>query len=116
MTTRGRAIRYTAVAALVVLTPTGFSTGRGHGSGDGEGGGGCSSSSQDHDSSSSTGGGSYGDHDYDDDDHGSGGGDGGNSTPSLQDATVELVSCATQEKPYAIVEVTNPNTREAPSR
>ncbi|GHB37194.1 hypothetical protein GCM10010377_30200 [Streptomyces viridiviolaceus] len=99
----------------MVLTLTGFSTGRGHGSGggDGGGGGGCSSSSQNHDSSSSTGGGSYGDHDYDDDEHGSGGGgNGGNSTPSLQDATVELVSCATHEKPYATVEVTNPNTRE----
>ncbi|MBD0424834.1 hypothetical protein H0H10_37660 [Streptomyces sp. TRM S81-3] len=119
MTTRGRALRFTAVSALVVLTLTGFSTGRGHGGGSGDGGGGgCSSSGQDHDSSSSSssGGGGYRDHDYDDDTdddetYGSGGG-GSDSTPYLQDATVELVTCATKTTPYATVEVTNPNTTE----
>ncbi|MEV5549583.1 hypothetical protein AB0L35_26170 [Streptomyces sp. NPDC052309] len=118
MTTRGRALRFTAVSALVVLTLTGFSTGRGHGGGSGDGGGGgCSSSGQDHDSSSSSssGGGGYRDHDYDDDTYddetyGSGGG-GSDSTP-LEDATVELVTCATKTTPYATVEVTNPNTTE----
>ena len=131
MTTRGRAFRYTAISALVVLSLTGFSTGRGHGhgGGDGDGGGGCSSSSQDHDSSSSSsdgdvykdddsygsgtsGGYGYGhsgsDHDDDTDSGGSGGDSGGSA---LQAATVELVSCATDDDPYATVEVTNPNNR-----
>ncbi|MEU9594184.1 hypothetical protein AB0D84_31315 [Streptomyces sp. NPDC048193] len=130
MTTRGRAFRYTAISALVVLSLTGFSTGRGHGHGHGGGdGGGCSSSSQDHDSSSSSSDGdvykdddSYGSgtsggygyghsgSDYDDDtDGGSGGGSGGSAQRA---ATVELVSCATEDDPYATVEVTNPNDRE----
>lgn len=132
MTTRGRAFRYTAISALVVLSLTGFSTGRGHGhghGGGGDGGGGCSSSSQDHDSSSSSsdgdvykdddsygsgtsGGYGYGhsgsDHDDDTDSGGSGGDSGGSA---LQAATVELVSCATEDDPYATVEVTNPNNR-----
>ena len=129
MTTRGRAFRYTAISALVVLSLTGFSTGRGHGhGGGGDGGGGCSSSSQDHDSSSSS---SDGDVYKDDDSYGSGtsggygyghsgsdhdddtdsGGSGGDSGGALQAATVELVSCATEDDPYATVEVTNPNNR-----
>jgi hypothetical protein len=129
------------VLVLVVLALTGFSTGRGrggsHGHG-GSGGGGCSSSSQDHDSSrSSTSGGGYsgGSYDSDDDDHyGNSGGSGGGgssytrrpdygSTPTsssgsgsrkaLQDGTAKLVSCATPARPYATVEVSNPNGREA---
>lgn len=99
MRSGGRKVRLTAVAALVVLSLTGFSTGRGHKSdGDGDGGGGgCSSSSQDHDSStSSTSGGSDG-----------GSGDVGSS--ALRDGTARLVTCATEEKPYATIEVTNPN-------
>ncbi|CQR63473.1 Conserved Hypothetical Protein [Streptomyces leeuwenhoekii] len=125
------------MSALVVLALTGFSTGRGHGGGhggEGGGGGGCSSSGQDHDgSSSSSGGGSYQDSGHDDhDDHdgydpdeygdyeyrdtggsGSGGsGSGGTSGSSqLQDAEAELVACATEAEPHAVVEVTNPNTR-----
>jgi hypothetical protein len=134
--------------AMVVLTLTGFSSGRHHssrhGSGGGGGGGGCSSSSQDHDSSSSTtGGGSYGSG-SDDDSYGSGSDDdsygdgygssnssGGSSytrrpthrvtsTPSgsgtaqpLEDGSARLVSCATDKRPYATVEVTNPNNRKA---
>ncbi|GAB2976414.1 hypothetical protein GCM10023080_046320 [Streptomyces pseudoechinosporeus] len=115
----------------------------GHGGGSGgSGGGGCSSSSQDHGSSSSTtSGGSYGsgsdddsDDSYDDsyDDSGSTSTSGGGSstrrpgyrstpTPSstgtssaeLEDGTAKLVSCATATTPYATVEVTNPNKREA---
>ncbi|MFJ8545413.1 hypothetical protein ACIRFH_25995 [Streptomyces sp. NPDC093586] len=137
MTTRGRALRFTAISALVVLSLTGFSTGRGHGHGDGGGGGGCSSSGQDHDTSSSTsggdvykddddssyGGGTSGGYGYggsgsgsgsgSDDDHDDTGGSGGDSGSSaLQAATVELVSCATEADPYATVEVTNPNDRE----
>ncbi|MET9774823.1 hypothetical protein ABZ023_11245 [Streptomyces sp. NPDC006367] len=144
MTTRGRALRYTAVSALVVLCLTGFSTGR-HGGGDGGGGGGgCSSSGQDHDSSSSSSGGdtsSDGDvYKYDDDssygggtsgsygsggssadsgsggsgsaDSGSGNGSSGSGGSGVQAATVELVSCATADAPYATVEITNPNGRE----
>jgi hypothetical protein len=126
------------VLVLVVLALTGFSTGRGrggsHGHG-GSGGGGCSSSSQDHDSSrSSTSGGGYsgGSYDSDDDDHYGNSGGGGSSytrrpdygsTPTsssgsgsrkaLQDGTAKLVSCATPARPYATVEVSNPNGREA---
>ncbi|MFI2412914.1 hypothetical protein [Streptomyces sp. NPDC018947] len=125
MTTRGRALRYTAISALVVLSLTGFSTGRGHGGGGDGGGGGCSSSSQDHDSSSSTSGGVSKDDDYDD--YGTSGGSGygsgdydsdhddeygdtgGNGGSALRPATVELVSCASPEDPYATVEITNPN-------
>lgn len=134
MTTRGRALRYTAISALVVLSLTGFSTSRhGHGHGGGDGGG-CSSSSQDHDSSSSSsGGGAYKDDDDTygsggsggsgyrsdddtadtadtDDDTGSGGDSGSGGGP--EPATVELVTCATESDPYATVEITNPNDRE----
>ncbi|MEU9650411.1 hypothetical protein AB0E00_16025 [Streptomyces sp. NPDC048110] len=124
MTTRGRALRYTAISALVVLSLTGFSTGRhGHGHG-GDGGGGCSSSNQDHDSSSSTSGGgdaykddddTYGSggsgyHDYDDDTYGDGTGGGGDT--HAMSATLELIACATETEPYATVEVTNPNDSE----
>lgn len=127
MNPRGNTLKLTAVSALVVLSLTGFSTGRGHG-GSGDGGGGCSSSSQNHDSSSGSSGGShrydddddddyYGngngnhyDNDYDEGSSGSGGSSSsGNGSSSLQDATVELLSCASKKAPYATVEVTNPN-------
>ncbi|MET9013592.1 hypothetical protein ABZX74_22115 [Streptomyces olivaceoviridis] len=120
---RGHMLRLTAVSALVVLALTGFSS-RGHGHGGGHGGGGgCSSSSQDHDSSSSTSsGGGYGSgthrdyDDYDDDSYGDGtsGSSSGGSTPSgHQDGTARLVSCATVKKPYATIEVTNPNATKS---
>ncbi|MGW4885324.1 hypothetical protein [Streptomyces murinus] len=116
----------------------GHSYGHGHGSG---GGGGCSSSHQDHDTSSSSsssstsGGGSY--DDTGDDSYVSGGtaststtgATGGtyrhrpthDTTPSassgggsgLQDGRVTLISCASAKKPYATVELTNPNGRKA---
>lgn len=108
MDLRGRKLKFTAVTALVVLALTGFSSGRGHGgSGDGDSGGGCSSSSQNHDSSTSR-----DDDDYDYDGSGSdgSGSDGSGSADVVQDAAVELVSCATEANPYAVVEVTNPNT------
>ncbi|MEU5506587.1 hypothetical protein [Streptomyces fungicidicus] len=117
MNSRGNTLRLTAVSALVVLALTGFSTGRGHGGGHGDGGGGgCSSSSQNHDSSSS-GGGTHRDYDYDDDDDdddydydtSGSGGSGGSASMSPQDATVELVGCASAKTPYATVAVTNPN-------
>ncbi|MFC8425833.1 hypothetical protein ACFUN7_34195 [Streptomyces sp. NPDC057236] len=116
MNPRGNTLRLTAVSALVVLTLTGFSTGRGHGGGSGDGGG-CSNSGQDHDSSSSSGGGSHRDYD-DDDDYGSGGdygdaGDGGGSASSSElGALVSLVDCASEETPYATVEVANQNTAD----
>ncbi|MFI0505863.1 hypothetical protein ACH3WN_23875 [Streptomyces albogriseolus] len=112
MTSRGKTLRLAAVSTLVVLALTGFSTGRGHGgsSGDG-GGGGCSSSSQNHDSSS---GGSHRDYDDDDDydDYGSGSGGSGGSEASMSPdaATVTLVDCASEETPYATVEVANTDT------
>lgn len=113
MNSRGNTLKLTAVSVLVVLTLTGFSTGRGGGSGgDGSGGGGCSSSDQNHDSSSGSGGGSHRDHDDDDDYDTSGGGGGGNASASVQDATVELVTCASEASPYATVEVTNPNATD----
>ncbi|MFF5800770.1 hypothetical protein [Streptomyces albogriseolus] len=110
MTSRGKTLKLTAVSTLVVLALTGFSTGRGHGgsSGDGGGGGGCSSSSQNHDSSS---GGSHRDDDDDDydDDYGSGSG-GSEASMSPDAATVTLVDCASEETPYATVEVANTDT------
>jgi hypothetical protein len=123
MTTRGRALRFTAISALVVLSLTGFSTGRhGHGHG-GDGGGGCSSSGQDHDSSSSTSGGdaykddddTYGTggsgyHDYDDDTYGDDTGSSGTGgSGEAQAAVLNLVSCAGEGEPWSTVEVTNPN-------
>ncbi|MGW5770034.1 hypothetical protein ACWEVY_12930 [Streptomyces longwoodensis] len=118
MERRGHTLKLTAVAALVVLALTGFSTGRGHGSHHGGGGGGCSSSHQDHDGSS-TGGGTSGSryHDYDDDDDsyttGTSGSPGGStqSAGTLRDADVELVDCATEAMPYATVRVTNTDDR-----
>ncbi|MGY1523434.1 hypothetical protein ACW69C_06615 [Streptomyces sp. MN3] len=114
MTSRGKTLKLTAVSALVVLALTGFSTGRGHGGTSGGdhdgGGGGCSSSSQNHDSSS---GGSHRDYDDDDydDDYGSSGGSGGSEASMSPDAaTVTLVDCASEETPYATVEVTNTDT------
>ncbi|MFF9665699.1 hypothetical protein ACF1FY_26885 [Streptomyces althioticus] len=109
MTSRGKTLKLTAVSALVVLALTGFSTGRGHGGSsggdhDGGGGGGCSSSSQNHDSSS----GSHRDYD-DDDDYGSGSG-GSEASMSPDAATVTLVDCASEETPYATVEVDNDDT------
>ncbi|MGW0943951.1 hypothetical protein ACWD4O_15560 [Streptomyces sp. NPDC002623] len=113
MDRRGQKLKFTAVAAGVVLALTGFSTGRGHGSSSHSGGGGgCSSSSQNHDSSSSSssgGGGTYRDYDDDDDTNGGSGGS-SNASTTLQDATVQLVDCATPTTPYATVEVTNPNS------
>ncbi|WP_225824459.1 hypothetical protein [Streptomyces naphthomycinicus] len=137
MHTRTRTLRFTAVLTLVTLALTGFSSGRHHGHRSGSGsGGGCSSSHQDHDSSTSTsgggsygssGGGSYGSSGGSsygsDDDHGgstyrrthrptptpSGS---GSRTP-LKDGTAKLTGCATAARPYATVEVTNPNDRRA---
>lgn len=115
-------------------------SGHGHsyGHSHGGGGGGCSSSHQDHDTSSSSssstsGGGSY--DDTGDDSYVSGGtaststtgGTGGTyrhrpthtTTPSassgsgLQDGRVTLISCAGVKKPYATVQLTNPNGRRA---
>ncbi|MEW2076388.1 hypothetical protein ACH4FA_20980 [Streptomyces sp. NPDC017966] len=112
MNPRGNTLKLTAVSALVVLTLTGFSTGRGGSGGSGDGsGGGCSSSDQNHDSSSSSGGGSHRDYD-DDDDHDTSGGGSGNASASVQDATVELVTCASEASPHATVEVTNPNATD----
>ncbi|MFI8303835.1 hypothetical protein ACIF80_10325 [Streptomyces sp. NPDC085927] len=119
MQSRGNTLRLTAVATLVVLALTGFSTGRGHGGGSGGDGGGCSSSSQNQGSSSTSGGGSHHDDDdddsYDYDDAGGGGtggstGSSGSVSASLQDATTELLSCASDKARYATVRVTNPNT------
>lgn len=100
MIARGRSLKFTAVAALMVLSLTGFSTSRGHKSGgDSDGsGGGCSSSSQDHDSSTSTSGG------------GSGGSGSSGGSSSLRDGAARLVTCATVAEPYATIEVTNPNS------
>ncbi|GLW50937.1 hypothetical protein Stsp02_65980 [Streptomyces sp. NBRC 14336] len=104
MDLRGRKLKFTAVTALVVLSLTGFSSGRGHGGGDGDSGGGCSSSSQNHDSSSSR-------HDDDDDNDTSGSGPGADtgSAGTAQDVKIDLVSCASTEQPYAVVDLTNPN-------
>ncbi|MER6980224.1 hypothetical protein [Streptomyces carpinensis] len=128
MQVRGRRIRFTAVLAIVVLALTGFSRGHGHGhSRHSGGGGGCSSSQQDHDSSSSSstsGGGSY--DDSTDDSSRTGGGyytrrpthratatPSGGSRGTALEGVATLISCATGTRPYATVEVTNPNGRKA---
>ncbi|MEU1045933.1 hypothetical protein ABZ400_12345 [Streptomyces sp. NPDC005897] len=116
MTTRGRALRFTAISALVVLSLTGFSTGR-HGHG-GDGGGGCSSSGQDHDSSSSTSGGgdaykdddTYGDDTYGDDTYGDDTGSGGGA--EAEPAVLNLITCVREDQPWSTVEVSNPNATE----
>ncbi|MGX1671454.1 hypothetical protein [Streptomyces sp. NPDC055400] len=103
-----RGLKLTALAAVVVLALTGFSTGRGHGSGKSRGsgshsssGGGCSSSKQNH------GGGytgshrnDYDDDDYDDDSYGSSSGGSDptptptSTAPNTGDATFVIVDCA----------------------
>ncbi|MFB7109678.1 hypothetical protein [Streptomyces sp. NPDC056291] len=135
MQTRGRRMSFTAVSAVVVLALTGFSQGHGHGRSrhGGGGGGGCSNSHQDHDSSTSSGpygsssSGSYGGSDDDGGTSSTGGTynrrPGYRSTPTspsgtgksrgLRDATVRLIGCATRKRPYATVEVTNPNDSKA---
>lgn len=128
MPMRTRTLRFTAVLTLVVLSLTGFSTGRHHSRHGGSGGGGgCSSSHQDHDTSTSSGSGGGS---YDDDGGTTGSASGGTRhrrpthrptpTPSgtgggtpLADGTARLISCATAQKPYATVRVTNPNGRRA---
>ncbi|MET7536420.1 hypothetical protein [Streptomyces sp. NPDC005349] len=135
-----RGLKLTALAAVVVLALTGFSTGRGHGSGKSRGsgshsssGGGCSSSKQNHSgsSSSTTGGSSY---DDDDDSYGSsssgssGYTSGGSSynrrptrTPSTSstsgsgrsaDITAKVLKCAGKDSAYASVELRNRGSRD----
>ncbi|MCS0600335.1 hypothetical protein NX794_03685 [Streptomyces sp. LP11] len=114
-----RALRFTAVLTLLVLALTGFSRGR-HGGHHSGGGGGCGSSHQDHDTSSSSSsgsGGSYGGGTYRQPTHRA------TATPSsgghgrtLRDGTARLLSCATPKRPYATVEITNPNSRTAEFR
>ncbi|MGW6543664.1 hypothetical protein ACWGBH_12560 [Streptomyces massasporeus] len=131
------------VLVVLALTGFSSGRGRGgsHGGGGSGSGGGCSSSSQDHDSSrsSSSSGGSYGSSgssggsygsDDDDDYYGSSSGgssytrrpnhgttptssSGSSSRKPLEDGTARLVSCATSARPYATVEVSNPNGRKA---
>ncbi|MFG2657594.1 hypothetical protein [Streptomyces sp. NPDC048425] len=133
-----RGLKLTALAAVVVLALTGFSTGRGHGTSksrghSSSGGGGCSSSKQNHSgsSSSTTGGSSY---DDDDDSYGSsssgssGYTSGGSSynrrptrTPSTSstsgsgrsaDITAKVLKCAGKDSAYASVELRNRGSRE----
>ncbi|WP_425830898.1 hypothetical protein [Streptomyces fractus] len=112
-----RGLKLTAVAAMVVVALTGFTTGRGHGHSKSRGsgsGGGCSSSSQKHDSSSSglsKGGSGYSRRTR-------------HRTPTttstssasptgLRNGTVVLIKCADARQAYATVQVTNPNSRRA---
>ncbi|GHF79023.1 hypothetical protein [Streptomyces griseosporeus] len=126
----GHNFRFLAVSALVVLALTGFSTGS-HGSTGGSGktgktgksksstsrgsksrsggGGGCSSSSQDHDTSH--------DDTYDDtygDDAAGAPADATATATGMpqQDAIVTLVSCASKKRPYATVQLHNPNDQD----
>ncbi|WP_121713514.1 hypothetical protein [Streptomyces sp. E5N91] len=121
MATRGRVLRYTAISTLVVLSLTGFSTGR-HGHGSDGSGGGCSSSGQDHDGSSSTSGGGdahkdddtygsggSGSHDYDDDTYGD---DTGGGSGEAEGAVLSLITCVMVDQPWSTVEVSNPNAVE----
>lgn len=109
-----RGLKLTAVATMVVVALTGFTTGRGHGhskSRSGSGGG-CSSSSQKHDSSSSglsKGGSGYTRHTR----HRTPTTTSSASSSSLRDGTVRLIKCADARQAYATVQVTNPNSRRA---
>ncbi|QNS08740.1 hypothetical protein [Streptomyces xanthii] len=131
-----RGVKLTALAVLVVMVLTGFTSGRGRGGShksSGGSGGGCSSSSQNHDSSSSS------RYDDDDDDYYGGGSSGSSgsssggytrrpdygSTPTatstggtsrLRDGTATLIRCADAKTPYALVRVSNPNGRTADFR
>ncbi|MGW6140073.1 hypothetical protein ACWFRM_02230 [Streptomyces sp. NPDC055144] len=137
-----RGLKLTALAAVVVLALTGFSTGRGHGSSksrghsSSSGGGGCSSSKQNHSgsSSSTTGGSSYDDDDdsYSSSSSGSSGYTSGGSsynrrptrTPSTSstsstsgsgrsaDITAKLLKCAGKDSAYASVELRNRGSRD----
>ncbi|MFF9626224.1 hypothetical protein [Streptomyces griseosporeus] len=126
----GHHFKFLTVSALVVLALTGFSTGS-HGSTGGGGkvsksksgssrgsksrsggGGGCSSSSQDHDTS-------HADDDDDsyDDNYGDGSGADATETATAtgtpqQDASVTLMSCASKKRPYATVQLRNPNDQD----
>ncbi|WP_327740934.1 hypothetical protein OHA87_26025 [Streptomyces sp. NBC_00493] len=107
-----RGLKLTAVATMVVVALTGFTTGRSHGhskSRSSSSGGGCSSSSQSHDSTSSHvskgGGSSYTRHTRHRSTTPS-----SSSTRNLQDATVKLLKCADAQQAYALVTVTNPNS------
>ncbi|MYW68069.1 hypothetical protein GTY65_28940 [Streptomyces sp. SID8379] len=112
-----RGVKLTALAVLVVLALTGFSTGHKSGSksrhrGGSSSGGGCSSSSQRHDTSSHTSSSSSGSY---------GSGYSGTrrstrrATPTSTgstgpvEATVKLVRCASAGDPYATVQITNSN-------
>ncbi|MER5441606.1 hypothetical protein [Streptomyces sp. NPDC002790] len=108
-----RGLKLTAVATLVVVALTGFTTGRSHGhskSRSSSSGGGCSSSSQSHDSTSSTvskgGGSSYTRHTTHRSTTSS------STTRNLRDGTVKLLECASADQEYALVTVTNPNNRK----
>ncbi|MFF1686510.1 MULTISPECIES: hypothetical protein [unclassified Streptomyces] len=109
-----RGLKLTALAAVVVLALTGFSTGHGHGgsgksksrgsSSSSSSGGGCSSSKQNHGSSYN--GSHHSDYDdddyYDDDSYGSSGGSDTTPTPTSTapntgDATFVIVDCAGPE-------------------
>ncbi|MFF9277780.1 hypothetical protein [Streptomyces griseosporeus] len=130
----GHNFRFLAVSALVVLALTGFSTGshgstggggktgksssgksRGSKSRSGGGGGGCSSSSQDHDTSHDDYDDSYGSS-YDDTYDDTSGSDvtatETATTMPQQDAIVTLVSCASKKRPYATVQLHNPNDQD----
>ncbi|MFH8936906.1 hypothetical protein [Streptomyces griseosporeus] len=133
----GHNFRFLAVSALVVLALTGFSTGS-HGSTGGSGktgksksstsrgsksrsggGGGCSSSSQDHDTSHDDTYNDTYDDSYDDNygDDAAGGTTTGTETATAtgmppQDAIVTLVSCASKKRPYATVQLHNPNDQD----
>ncbi|MFI7396283.1 hypothetical protein [Streptomyces tendae] len=130
---RGRRLRFIAVAAMVVLALTGFSSGgdRGNSSQDGSDGGGCSSSSQDHYGSTPRGSDPLGSSSTsspngEPDDSGTSNdrsddapqptpttSPSSSTAPPLKDGTAVLVHCASLEDPYGTVEISNPNGRDA---
>ncbi|MFD7292575.1 hypothetical protein ACFV9W_04735 [Streptomyces sp. NPDC059897] len=107
-----RGLKLTAVATMVVIALTGFTTGKGGKSKSrSSGSGGCSSSSQKHDSSSGLSKGSSG---YSrQTKHRTPTTSSSASSPSLRNGTVRLIKCADARQAYATVEVTNPNSRSA---
>lgn len=114
MYTRGSRSGFTAVSAMVVLALTGFSSGCGHESRSDSRSSSGSSGSDAHDSGTSTGGSGGGTH-LSRPTHRSTPTASPSSEPArpLKDGTAVLISCASTDDPYAIVDIRNPNARDA---
>ncbi|MGW6732203.1 hypothetical protein [Streptomyces sp. NPDC055013] len=100
MYTRGPRVRFTAVSAMAVVALTGLSSGCGH---------------ESRSDSSSSSGSSGSDAHLSQPTHRSTPTASPSSEPArpLKDGTAVLVSCASTDDPYAVVDIRNPNARDA---